>query len=378
MHKGRALITFAAIFCTTPTTFPNFTAVGYTSQEFNLSTTTFPATRHHRYFNKQENVNVPAWMKIILGILLATGVISGVFGNTLVLLAVLRSKTLRKQSGTLMIINLAVTDLLMASLPMPILGVYFTFYWPEWIFGEALCRTTVFVTGVSGFVSVLTMFLIAFDRYFAIVQNKSMLKRRNVKIVLCLLWIISAIASTLKLKRRGITNHSFKNGNFKVCSKLGSEVFVDKSQKYSSLSMLLVGVFMQVALLLIYAQIGIFLSRVRNRRMGQDVQIQGVHRENRALKLMFSIVLTFYICWFPYVVVNFLRIFPVPSDSLYVDPTFMLIAYSLAMLNSSVNPLLYALVSENFRRAYRNILETATSQLSLFFRSGRDEIQISQ
>ena len=110
-----------------------------------------------------------------------------------------------------------------------------------------------------------------------------MLKRHNVKIILCLLWVISTVALTRKLTHRGITNHNFKNSDFRVCCKMNSKVFLNKSQKYSTLSILMAGVFMQLGLLLIYA--------VRNRRMSQDMQRWGASRETRALKLIFSAVL---------------------------------------------------------------------------------------
>ena len=205
-----------ANFSITPNAFLNWTLTVSIAQELVLSTKIFP--KHQRHSNVSEIIPV----KITLATLLAIGFAPGVFGNILVLIAILPERALRKQKGNLMLINRAITDLLMATLPTPVIGIYFTFYWPEWVFGEALCRTTVFFTGISGFVSVLTMFFITIYRYFAIVRNKSMLKRHNVKIILCLLWVISTVALTRKLTHRGITNHNFKNNcsDFRVCCKM--------------------------------------------------------------------------------------------------------------------------------------------------------------
>ena len=340
------------------TIFPNSTP---TILLFNLSVTIFPTITHHRYFNVPGNI--PVSVKFSLGVLLAIGVISGVSGNILVLCTIFRNKTLGKHRGNVMILNLAVADLLMASLPMPVLGAYFALYWPEWPFGEILCRVTVFITNVSGCVSVLTMVFIALDRYFVIVRNKSILKRRNLNIVLCSSWFISAAGFMSRLARKGITKHSLENGDFNVCFRMDSMVLLVKSKKYLSFSIQIFGVLMQVVLMLIYVRIGVFLYK--SQRRIQDMSRWGEKRETRALKLMFSIVLTFCFCWLPYVVVNFMRIFPVSSDTLYVDPAFMLTAYSLGMFNSSLNPLLYALVSKNFRNAYRETFQ-------MCFRKGMD------
>ena len=82
----------------------------------------------------------------------------------------------------------------------------------------------------------------AFDRYFAIVRNKSMLKRRNVKIILCSLWFISAVGFMRRLARKGVTKQRLENGEFNVCLRVDSGILHDKSWKYLSFSMLMYGV----------------------------------------------------------------------------------------------------------------------------------------
>ena len=158
-----------------------------TAQQFNQSTI-FPsmATKYPSYSDAPDAVPIP--MQIIIGILLFTIMIPlGIVGNILVLLAVILDKTLRQHDGNLMILNLAVTDLLIACCSMPVLGFQYYFSWPSWTFEEGLCKTTMYITFVTVNVSVGTILFISLDRYFAIVRNKKMLKRRNVKILLCLL-----------------------------------------------------------------------------------------------------------------------------------------------------------------------------------------------
>ena len=340
----------------------------FSTPGLNMSLTIFPTTTGPRPSYSDAPDTIPVAGKIIIGTLITVGILFGVFGNILVSLAILRDKRLRKHNGNLMILNLAVTDLLMAILPMPIIGFHFVLYWPNWTFGETLCNITTYVTILSALVSLLTMVLIAFDRYFTVLRNKRMLKRRNVKIALSLLWIFSAAAFLQpRIANKSISKHSFKHGDWNVCARMDSKVIFDKGYKNSSVGQLIIGVLIQFALLLIYVRMGFFVWK--NRRKGHDSERKRANKNIRALKLMFAIVLTFYICWFPYQVVSFLRIFPIPSDNLYVDPTGMLIAYSLAMFNSSVNPVLYALVSQKFRVAYRDIFWLAGRHPSQSFRS---------
>ena len=89
-----------------------------------------------------------------------------------VIAAILLDKTLRSKIANVMILNLAgFTDLLMALVSMPVLGIYFVFDWPEWTFGDARCRAAGYIANVCGLVSALTMVLIALDRYFAKVRK---------------------------------------------------------------------------------------------------------------------------------------------------------------------------------------------------------------
>ena len=347
----------------------NLTFTPSTCLTLNLPTTIFPQTAlPTRRYSGAPDV-IPVSGRIVMGTLLAIGVISGVFGNILVLFAILLDKSLRKHGRNLMILNLAITDLLMTSFPMPILGVYIAFYWPKWNFGEILCKTTVYVAVICSAVSVVTLVLIAFDRYFAIVRNKQMLKRRNVKIVLCLSWLYGFVAPMHILRSPGITRHSFRHGEWNVCCRMDSKVISAKSYIYPLLIMQATGVFTEFSLLLTYARMGFFLWRVRTGPIDQGMKTRNTSRKIRALKLMFAIILVFCVCYFPYNLAIFLRIFPFPSDKKYIDPTFWLMVTSLAMLNSSINPVLYALVSQNFRVAYQNIIQRVRKQFSLLFRN---------
>ena len=343
----------------------NFTLLASVTGGLNVSSI-LPTTmiQHPGYSNIPDTI--PVSMQILIGILMTFGVIFGVFGNILVLLAILLDRTLHKQSRNLMILNLAVTDLLMAVFPMPALGVYFVVYWPQWNFGEVLCKTTVYVTNVSGTVSFLTMAFITFDRYFTIIRNKKTLSQhRNLKIVLYLLWIFGAIAPVHILLSPGLEKLRFKHGEWDVCLRFDSKVLIVSSYITTLILMHATAIFLELVSLLMYARMGLFLWRVRNGPMGNAMEIRNTNKKIRALKLMFAIILTFFICYFPYHVAMLMRIFPVPSDRIYIDPSFWLMTTTLTIINSSINPVLYALVSQNFRVAYQNIFRKARFRICL-------------
>ena len=345
----------------------------FTILGLNLSMT---ITRHQRYSNPNAQDIISSPWRIVIGIFMAIGVVVGVFGNMLVLFALLLDRKLRKFDGNLVILNLAVTDLLMVSLPMPVFGVYFVFYWPQWTLGKPLCKATVYSASVSSSVTCLTMMFIALQRYFAIVRSKPMLNSRNVKIVLCLSWVLSAINSILPvlLNDNIIYDINFKNGNYKVCYGFGTQALPINLGGGVLLSMgLTISAFIFIAFVLsIYARIGVFLWRARNSPIHQKMQKRGADRKVQALKLMFAILLTNIICFLPFGVAMCLRFLATSPENRHIDSRLWLIAVSLAMSNSSINPVLYALVSQKFRAAYQSIWRRARGRMFSFFHNDTD------
>ena len=338
------------------TTILNSTLMPLTStQEFNVSTIFYTTVTGHQDYSDAPDT-IPTSTRIFIGILLSVGVILGVFGNMLVWFAILRDRVLREQDENLLILNLAAADLLMSYLPMPIFGVHFVLFWPKWTFGERMCKIANYVWLVSALMSLLTMVLIGFNRCL-IMRNKRIVKRRNATIILFTLWTFSIIYFGIVIfPSNAITEESFKHGEINVCFHLDTKVVSERSPKIFLLNIFLISaIFMQLASLVIYAGIGFFLWRVRNRHVSQRLVRRGINEKIRALVLAFTVTLAFFLCWMPNVVAWLLRIFPMSSEDRYINPTFKLIANSLAMFNSSINPFLYALISKKFRVAFRRI-----------------------
>ena len=87
--------------------------------------------------------------------------IGSVIGNTLVCLAVYRNPNLRSTTN-LYIIALAVSDLICATVEMPLASAVFII--GKWDFGDALCQIQGFVDAFATYVTPATMALTAFNR----------------------------------------------------------------------------------------------------------------------------------------------------------------------------------------------------------------------
>ena len=100
-------------------------------------------------------------------VLLIMNIVS-VIGNILVCLAMYRNPNLRSTTN-LYIIALAVSDLICATVEMPLASAVFII--GKWDFGDALCQIQGFVDAFASYVTPATMALTAFNRYMRIVKT---------------------------------------------------------------------------------------------------------------------------------------------------------------------------------------------------------------
>uniref|UniRef100_A0A1A7WAK6 Dopamine receptor D2 like n=1 Tax=Iconisemion striatum TaxID=60296 RepID=A0A1A7WAK6_9TELE len=177
-----------------------------------------------------------------------------VFGNVLVCVAVSRERALQTTTNYL-IVSLAVSDLLLATLVMP-WGVYLEVV-GEWHFSLIHCDILLTLDVMMCTASILNLCAISIDRYTAVAMpllyNTRYSSRRRVAVMISVVWFLSfAISCPLLF---GLNNTASREGT--TCS-FADPVFV----VYSSVASFYVPF---IVTLLVYAQICVVL-RKRGRR----------------------------------------------------------------------------------------------------------------
>uniref|UniRef100_A0A3P8VJT6 Opsin 4b n=1 Tax=Cynoglossus semilaevis TaxID=244447 RepID=A0A3P8VJT6_CYNSE len=127
---------------------------------------------------------------IICVVILVVG-ITGVLGNFLVIYAFCRSRSLRTPSN-IFIINLAVTDFLMCFTQTPIF--FINSMHKRWIFGGKACEIYAFCGALFGICSMMTLMVIAVDRYMVITRPLASLgamSRRKALSISAVVWLYS-------------------------------------------------------------------------------------------------------------------------------------------------------------------------------------------
>ncbi|TSK22600.1 Melanopsin-A [Bagarius yarrelli] len=136
-------------------------------------------------------VDVPEHVHYTIGAVIFGMGITGIMGNFLVIYAFTRSRSLRTPAN-IFILNLAITDFFMCATQMPVF--FITSMHKRWIFGEKVCELYAFCGALFGICSMITLMVIAVDRYFVITRplsSISMLSKKRALLVLACVWVYS-------------------------------------------------------------------------------------------------------------------------------------------------------------------------------------------
>ncbi|XP_054624719.1 melanopsin-A-like isoform X2 [Dunckerocampus dactyliophorus] len=136
-------------------------------------------------------VDVPDHAHYTIGVVILAVGITGILGNFLVIYAFCRSQSLRTPSN-IFIINLAITDFFMCLTQTP--TFFITSMHKRWVFGKKGCELYAFCGALFGICSMMTLMVIAVDRYVVITKPLASLgamSRRKALSIMAATWLYS-------------------------------------------------------------------------------------------------------------------------------------------------------------------------------------------
>nr|CAI5851811.1 unnamed protein product [Callosobruchus analis] len=158
-----------------------------------------------RYLTNKD-IDEPAYTTLI--VLYCFLIIVGALGNTLVIVAVIRKPAMRTPRN-MFIVNLAVADLLLCTVTMPLtLMEILTKYFP---LGNNLfiCKLIGILQATSTYVSTISITAIALDRYQVIVYpTKESLQLFGAALILLLIWLVALLLALPLFIFRHLVHHS--------------------------------------------------------------------------------------------------------------------------------------------------------------------------
>ena len=293
-------------------------------------------------------------VKITEAAILVCLILLAFVGNVLVCIAVFKKAHLRTIPN-MFIMNLAVSDILMAIVCMPIsLHVLISGKWP---FSSSVCDMHGFFMFTFGIVSQVNVSVIAVNRYFALCRPfecKAIFTKINVLFMIAILWILPSVASVPPLVGWGY--YAFHPGKAFCIYPFHVNLI------YTTIVQLLFIAFPMGLVVFSYTNC-ILAVRSSNRQIAEMADDptsvgQGSRkaREVRATWTMLFSTLGFSMCWLPVSVIDFIE--TSRGGGNLPRQVFMLNGF-LIFFSSTINPFIYWLSNRDFRKAFREVIPFA-------------------
>ncbi|ROT66478.1 allatostatin receptor 1 [Penaeus vannamei] len=282
---------------------------------------------------------------IIMQACYAVAFLVGLCGNTLVIYVVTRFSKMQTVTN-LYIVNLAIADeLFVVGIPF----LMMTSAMGYWAFGSIMCKLYMITTSLNQFTSSLFLTIMSADRYIAVCHPISSNKFRTPmisKLVSLTAWTISA----LMIVPVFMYSNTLKVNDLINCNIFWPDGFGVSGQFVFTLYSFILA--FGIPLVLIFIFYSLVLHKLKT--VGPKAKSKEKKKSHRKVTKMVLTVITVYVlCWLPYWVLQLALIFSPPREG---QSSFMIVLFlissCLSYINSAINPILYAFLSDNFKKSF--------------------------
>lgn len=301
-------------------------------------------------------------------------IVASLLGNSMVVAVVYKSQRMRTTVNHY-IVNMAVADL-MITLYMPRM-ITMALAGFEWIVGGTaglvFCKLSILLNQTPMIVSVFTVVAISFDRFNAVVfPLRTYVSTRLCKVIILCTWLL-ALAFRIPTVY-AVQTMTGKDGKL-YCNLNLDVTFGEGVQRfYYHFNMIVIFTVPLLTIVILYTAIIVTLKRRKAPGLTPENSSNSSegfrHRERvkkKVLRLVSIVVIAFVLCWFLYYIRLFMYAYgrDLPCNWLHVRLV-------LAHFNSALNPCLYAIFSENYRRGFKKILAQLRCRRKRSFSQSRD------
>lgn len=291
-----------------------------------------------RSFNKTSTVVITCMYFLVCTV--------GLCGNALVIYVILRYAKMKTVTN-IYILNLAVADVLFM-LGLPFIAIQLALV--HWPFGPVLCRVVMTVDSLNQFTSIFCLMVMSIDRYLAVVhpiKSTKWRKPRMAKTINLAVWGVSLMVNLPIVIYSGvITKH---DGCFCTI------VWPEPQEAYYTAFMFytfILGFFLPLMVICLCYLFIIFKVKSSGIRVGSSKRKRS---ERKVTRMVSIVVAVFVFCWLPFYVFNVTSVTGTISTTPILRSTFAFVVV-LGYANSCANPILYAFLSENFKKSFQNVL----------------------
>lgn len=292
--------------------------------------------------------------KVAKTLFYALAIFVSLAGNTLIICLVYKKPKMRTITNY-QIVNMAIADLLITATAMPA-TVFQIYEGNRWPFGLLLCKLFVFIQGISVSCSVFTMACIAIDRFVAILYPyKKYINQKRSNFMIGVVWFLSVLLQSPTLYAMRLSQAP--DGET-YCAEDWTPLFNNLSSQKIYTVVLFVSMYLLplIVIAVLYAAISWFLWSHKTPGTRLPGKQRKAHSKAKVIKMLVIIVVVFSVCWLPTFVTQFVWFFAVPKCGV---PSYLpFLGFFLSHANSAINPCIYAIFNDNYRRGFVELLVT--------------------
>ncbi|XP_078655548.1 G-protein coupled receptor 54-like [Branchiostoma floridae x Branchiostoma belcheri] len=312
-----------------------------------------------------EAIVVPTVFAIICAI--------GIAGNALVIYVVWRYQQMKSVTNYY-IVNLAIADIAFLVCCVPFSASVFAT--TSWNYGLFMCKFVNYFMLVTVLATCLTLAALSFDRYLAIVHPVSSLVYRTkgkAKAISACIWLGSFLASIpVAVYQTEVKGYWY--GPQTYCRRQFPSL--EAAQGFMVYTVLMSYVIPLMVSATSYILILLRLRRPAVQPEGNNAVIQAhqAQQKRKVAMMVATVVLLFTLSWLPNHVLNLWRLFDHNAPMTPTIHYIKVVALCLSYANSSVNPIVYSFMGEDFRKNFKkafpkcfkiNAVAPANNQLQL-------------
>lgn len=316
--------------------------------------------------------------------------VTGLVGNISVCVVIIRHPSLHTATNYYLF-NLAVSDLILLIFGLP---NDVALYWHQypWVLGETFCKIRALLSEMATYVSVLTIVAFSTERYLAIcyplyLHTMSGLQRA-LRIIVCM-WVIGFLSAAPFSVYSSVDYLTYPPGTDNILEESAFCAMMSQPEHFplAELSFFLFFLVPMCIIAMQYTRMGLRISK-QTKRLGKGVN-GSIHRgssrrsqSHRAvIRMLAAVVIGFFICWAPFHAQRLLFIYG--QDFPYYHELNAWMFYITGIFyyfSSTLNPVLYNLMSNRYRNAFKEILCGIKTKHKLLRRSStfRETRRLSQ
>ena len=224
-------------------------------------------------------------------------------------------------------------------------------------FGKISCKMVIFSQATSMACSIITLSVLAFERYFAIISPLSKVaSTARTRWLVAAIWVASFASASPMLYAAKVRLYK----GVPYCFEDWAPAFDTKKAQaiYTIVAFVLL---YAIPLLVIFILYLIIIVTVWERHIPGNATLANVRLHNKAkknvLKMLITVVVAFALCWFPIHLNLFLKdftdLFPDPCGiPVWLQTTGLLFGHA----NSAVNCCIYVIFSQDFRNGFKDFI----------------------